>query len=185
MFFCTLNGWFFDILRTWYYNLRMWSITQYGYAIVLNTDVNPTKYGSDSCITRTTMIQNTDLIILKIRTLQVTYYGCILYNIRMCKSVRIWTIYGRAQYTDVDNIRTLTIYGRSASPYIVKSIYCQRPNRKSVYCKRPYIEKIAISQDIVNFASPYRVTPKTIYGLANVRILFFYHCDVYSHMYLY
>ena len=91
------------------------------------------------------------------------------------------TNYGCEQYTDVDNIRTLTIYGRCTSPYIVKSVYCQRPKRKSVYCKRPYIEKIAVSQDIVTCASPYRVTPKTIYGLANVRILFFDHCDVYTH----
>ena len=94
--------------------------------------------------------------------------------------LRISTIYGRRQYTDVYNIRTLTIYGRSASPYIVNIVNVRilsSPKSKSVYCKRPYIEKIAVSQDIVNCASPYIVTPKTIYGLANVRILFFDHCD--------
>ena len=92
--------------------------------------------------------------------------------------LRISTIYGRRQYTDVYNIRTLTIYGRSASPYIVNVRILSSPKSKSVYCKRPYIEKIAVSQDIVNCASPYIVTQKTIYGLANVRILFFDHCDV-------
>ena len=127
-----------------------------------HTDVHDTKYGSH-------FFQNTDMICNVVRMSLLQYTDV--------HKLRISTIYGRRQYTDVYNIRTLTIYGRSASPYIVNVRILSSPKSKSVYCKRPYIEKIAVSQDIVNCASPYIVTPKTIYGLANVRILFFDHCD--------
>ena len=111
------------------------------------------------------IIHHTDLVstIYGLATSLAT--DLLRYNIRTCNRyiIRTWTRYG------LDG----------------KSVYCQHCQVRMVSSLKtqvrmlssPYIVKIIFSQDIVRLASPYVVGVKTIYGLGQVRMLFFVPCD--------